>query len=226
MTHRHRILYLLGGWPGHIPYESRSWTYSVLEGIDADVVEVNDPFVLESEKLTDYDLIILGWNNALTTEDLTDRQEDRLLDAVAEGTSIVAWHGAGAAFRSSLKYHWLVGGSFIEHPGGEGFPYPYRVEIVDRDHPVSSGVADFDVASEQYYMHVDPANHVLAETEFAGDIIPWLDGVRVPVVWVRQWGKGRVYYNSIGHSLTELNIPENTELTRQGFRWALRLTDD
>ena len=61
-----------------------------------------------------------------------------------------------AAFRSSLQFSLLTGASFLDHPGGEGVPVPYRIEIVDRDHPATKDVPDFDIASEQYYMHLDP----------------------------------------------------------------------
>lgn len=62
--------------------------------------------------LTRYDLIILVWNNALTTEYLSDSQEDHLLAAVEGGTGIAAWHGAAAAFRSSLRYHLMLGATY------------------------------------------------------------------------------------------------------------------
>ena len=84
----------------------------------------------------------------------------------------------------------MLGGDFLAHPAGEGYPHPYEVNIVDRDHEVTLGVADFPVASEQYYMSVDPNNVVLAETTFNGEHFAWLDGLKSPVAWVRQLGRG------------------------------------
>ena len=215
------VLYLYGGWPGHAPYEMASWARGVFEELDFDVEETQDIFRLDDD-LTDYDLIVLGWNNALTTEDLSDAQEDQLLRAVANGTGVAGWHGAAAAFRASLKYRFLLGGDFIEHPAGEAFPQPYTVTITDRAHPVMLDVKDFEVASEQYYMHVNPNNHVLAETEFTGEHLPWLEGHRSPVAWVREWGRGRVFYHSIGHTPADLADPNVRRLTRQGLRYAAR----
>ncbi|MFI1336336.1 ThuA domain-containing protein [Streptomyces sp. NPDC020845] len=140
-----------------------------------DVDETNDIFALDAD-LTGYDLIALNWNNAPLSEGLTAAQETSLLGAVEVGTGIAAWHGAAAAFRMSLKYHWLIGGSFLEHPAGDGVKHPYQVTITDTGHPITAGVRDFRVASEQYYMSVDPNNHVLAETTFTGEHLPWLDG--------------------------------------------------
>ncbi len=219
-----RVLYLYGGWPGHKPYEvARQWALPLLTELGFDVEETNDIFSLDAD-LTGYDLIALNWNNALLSEGLTAKQESRLLEAVENGTGVAAWHGAAAAFRTSLKYHWLLGGSFLEHPAGEGVKYPYEVTIVDHDHEITAEVSDFRVASEQYYMSVDPNNHVLAETRFTGDHVAWIDGHTVPQAWTRMWGRGRVFYSAVGHDLDDLQHPDVTRLCRQGFAWAARDT--
>lgn len=216
------VLYLYGGWPGHSPYNIAEWTRELVVGeLGFNLEESQDIFTLDRD-LTGYDLIIIGWNNALTTEDLTDSQEDHLLAAVESGTGVAAWHGAAAAFRSSLRYHLMLGGDFLAHPAGEGYPHPYDVTIVDRGHEVTQGVGDFPVASEQYYMSVDPNNHVLAETTFNGEHFAWLDGLKSPVAWVRQWGQGRVFYHSIGHAPQDLAGADVRRLTKQGIAWAAR----
>jgi type 1 glutamine amidotransferase len=216
-----KVLYLYGGWPGHTPYAIADWARGLFEELKFEVEETQDIFSLDRD-LTGYDLIIIGWNNALTTEDLSDAQENRLLEAVQAGTGFAAWHGAAAAFRASLKYHFLLGGDFIEHPAGEAYPQPYEVTITDATHEVTNGVGDFKVASEQYYMHVDPNNHVLAETVFSGEHLPWIEGHKSPVAWVRQWGEGRVFFHSIGHSPSDLDEPNVRLLTKQGLEWAAR----
>lgn len=116
----------------------------------------------------------------------------------------------------------MLGGDFLAHPAGEGYPHPYDVTIVDRGHEVTQGVGDFPVASEQYYMSVDPNNHVLAETTFNGEHFAWLDGLKSPVAWVRQWGQGRVFYHSIGHAPQDLAGDDVRRLTKQGIAWAAR----
>ncbi|WP_344596531.1 ThuA domain-containing protein [Actinomadura vinacea] len=216
-----RVLYLYGGWPGHRPYEIADWARPLFTGQGLEVEETQDVFRLDGD-LTGYDLIALNWNNALTTEGLSAAQEDGLLTAVERGTGVVAWHGAAAAFRASLRYHLLLGGSFAEHPAGEGVRYPYTVRITDRDHEITRGVGDFAVASEQYYMLVDPNNHVLAETEFTGEHLPWLDGHRMPQAWTRRWGAGRVFYSAVGHTVDDLTGPDVTRLVEQGIAWAAR----
>jgi uncharacterized protein len=180
------------------------WTRELVGELGYDVDETQEIFALDRD-LTCYDLIILGWNNALTTEDLSDSQEDHLLAAVESGTGVAAWHGAAAAFRASLRYHLLLGGDLLAHSAGEGYPQPYTVAITNTEHPVTVGVKDFPVASEQYYMHTDRNNTVLAETTFSGEHFGWLDGLRSPVAWGRTWGRGRVFYHSIGHTPADLD---------------------
>jgi type 1 glutamine amidotransferase len=216
-----KVLYLYGGWPGHSPYNIAEWTRELVGELGFDLEESQDTFTLDRD-LSAYDLIILGWNNALTTEDLSDSQEDRLLEAVESGTGVAAWHGAAAAFRSSLRYHLMLGGDFLAHPAGEGYPQPYEVNIVNRDHEVTQGIHDFPVASEQYYMSVDPNNVVLAETTFSGEHFAWFDGLTSPVSWARQWGEGRVFYHSIGHAPQDLAGEDVRRLTKQGIAWAAR----
>jgi type 1 glutamine amidotransferase len=215
------VLYLYGGWPGHLPYEVADWANCLMGDLEFEVDAINDPFRLEQD-LTEYDLIVIGWTQALTTEDLSDRAELRLLEAVAQGTGFAGWHGMTASFRSSLPYNLLCGAAFVEHPGGEGVEVPYDVRIVDRNHEVTRDVEDFRVASEQYYMLVDPAVHVLATTTFTGEHLPWLDGVQMPVAYVKRWGAGRVFYVSVGHQPKDLQAPQMARLVRQGLAWAAR----
>jgi uncharacterized protein len=193
-----RALYLYGGWPGHLPYEVAKWATPMMRDLGFDVVETNDPHRLE-EDLTVYDLIVIGWTQAATTEDLSEKAEGRVHEAVRAGTGLAGWHGMAASFRSSLQFSLIAGASFLEHPGGEGVPVPYTIDVIDRDHPVTRGVESFEIASEQYYMHVDPSVGVLATTTFSG-----------------------VFYASPGHVPDELRIPSAERLIRQGLTWAAR----
>ena len=217
-----KVLFLYGGWPGHRPYEVAEWATSLLhDDLGFTVDATTDPFRLE-EDLTKFDLVVFGWTQALTTEDLTDKQERSLLHAVSNGTGVGGWHGMAASFRSSLPYHFVTGSAFIEHPGGEAVEVPYPVTVIDRNHEVTAGVQNFTAATEQYYLHIDPSVHVLAETVFSGEHLPWLDGIRMPVAYVKTFGQGRVFYETIGHQPSDLEAPDVTRLVRQGLNWAAR----
>lgn len=214
-----RVLLLSGGWPGHRPAQTASWAGEQLRSLGFDVEQTADPYRLDDD-LGGYDLLVLGWSNVLTGEGLTGEQEDCLLRAVAAGTGVAGWHGMAASFRACRRYQLVVGGVFLDHPGGVG--QRYDVTITDPGHAVTDGVRDFSVVTEQYYLHVDPNNHVLAETTFTGEHLPWLAGCRMPVAWVRNWGQGRVFYCAIGHGPQDLANPDVTTLIRQGFTWAAR----
>lgn len=213
------VLYLCGGWPGHSPYEVAEWATSQLVDLGMAVDVINDPFKLEQD-LTHYRLIVIGWTQAHTTESLTAKQEQSLLRAVEEGTGVAGWHGMAASFRASLPYNLMIGGNCVSHPGGEGVEVPYQVSITDMSHPVTEGVNSFRIASEQYYMHVDPTNTVLAETTFSGEHFSWIDGYVMPAAWVRTWGRGRIFYCSVGHYLKDLQDADCSRLVRQGMAWA------
>lgn len=216
-----RAFFLYGGWPGHEPYGAGEFGVELLRELRFEVDATMDPYRLEGD-LTGYDLIVLAWTQALTTENLTAAQEDGLLGAVERGVGLAGWHGMTASFRSSIRYNHLIGGAFVAHPGDL---IPYRVEIVDHQHEITRGVDDFDVVSENYYMHVDPSNHVLAQSTFIGDPMPWLEGIKMPQAWTRQWGAGRVFYSAVGHTPVELRIPSHRRMLAQGLSWAARPGD-
>lgn len=217
-----RAFYLYGGFPGHRPYDVANWGRGLLAELDFEVEESQDPHRLE-EDLSVYDLIVLGYTQTQTTEDLSDRAEARLMEAARAGTGFVGYHGATAAFRASLPYSWILGASFVEHPGGEAIQVPYEVKIVDRESPLTEGIDDYEVRSEQYILHVDPSVHVLATTTFDGEPeVPWMKGVEVPVAYTKQFGEGRIFYHAGGHELDEMERPEVTTMVRRGMEWAAR----
>ena len=96
------------------------------------------------------------------------------------------------------------------------------MNITNHDDPITKGLADFKIKTEQYYMLVDPGVDVLATTTFSGEHAPWIDGVIMPVVWKKMFGKGKVFYISIGHSVTDFEISQVMEMMQRGIIWAMR----
>jgi type 1 glutamine amidotransferase len=111
----------------------------------------------------------------------------------------------------------MVGGQWVSHPGGV---IDYRVKITDHNDPITAGLSDFNMHSEQYYMHVDPNVKTMATTTYTGEQNFWIDGAVVPVVWKKQYGQGRVFYSSLGHVASDFNVPQVLEITKRGIRWA------
>jgi len=219
-------LIVWGGWEGHFPKECTNIFGPWLEN-QGYKVEVSDTLesYLDTEKLKSLNLIVPIW----TQGEISKNQESNLLNAVANGVGIAGWHGSmGDSFRMSTNYQFMVGGQWVSHPGGF---IEYEVNIIDKNDPITNGLSDFKMFSEQYYMHVDPSNEVLATTKFTGDqqisdIAPytcdWIKGCVMPVAWKRRWGKGKVFYSSLGHKLDDFEIPEVLEITKRGMIWASR----
>jgi len=111
----------------------------------------------------------------------------------------------------------MVGGQWVAHPGGV---VPYKVNIVDKKDPVTKGLKDFNMKSEQYYMHTDPNVKVLVTTTYNGDHAYWINGAVMPVVWKKTYGKGRVFYSSLGHVAKDFEVFENLEIMKRGICWA------
>jgi hypothetical protein len=212
-----KALMVWGGWDGHEPKQCVDIFAPILreKGFDVEVSDTLDSY-LNREKMLGLSLVVPMW----TMGTITKEQEAGLLEAVKSGVGIAGWHGGMAdSFRNNTEYQWMVGGQWVAHPGNV---IDYEVNIINHDDPITAGLKDFKMHSEQYYMHVDPSNEVLAITTFNGEIAPWIDGTVMPVVWKRMYGKGRVSYCSLGHVAKDFDVPEAKEIVVRGMMWAAR----
>ncbi len=215
-------LIVWGGWDGHQPRKVADIFARVLreEGFDVGVRDTLDAF-LDRDKLMNLSLIVPVWTMGSITAD----QLKNVCDAVASGVGIGGCHGGMCdAFRDATEWQFMTGGQWVAHPGNDGVRY--TVNVRDRAHVITRGIEDFDVSSEQYYMHVDPAVKVLATTRFP---TPGADGPHtgngtfdMPVVWTKLYGKGRVFYDALGHHAEVVASEPNLTLMRRGFLWAAR----
>ena len=211
-----------GGWEGHTPKAAVDvfvpWLRS--EGFAVDVAETLDVY-LDAERMAKTDLIVQCW----TMGAITAPQEKGLLAAVAAGTGLAGWHGGIIdAFRQNTNYQFMTGGQWVAHPGG-CIP-SYRVDIADPDHPVTRGIEAFELRdTEQYYIHIDPACHVLCTTTFRGehgDPGQYPAGVVIPYAYTRAWGKGRVFVACWGHTQKDFEVEPARILVQRGLAWACR----
>jgi type 1 glutamine amidotransferase len=203
-------LIVYGGWDGHQPREVSQLLDGELRraGFSTEVSDTLDA-LLDGEKLKKLDLIVPIWTmGTIKREQLTP-----LLEAVKGGVGIAGCHGGMCdAFRNETEYQFMTGGQWVAHPGNDG--RHYVVNIVDQN-AITEGITDFEVKTEKYYMHVDPAMRVMATTTFEdyGDAI-------MPVVWTKTYGKGRVFYNSLGHHADIVAMPPVLTMMARGMRWA------
>lgn len=215
-----KVLYVYGGWEGHEPEQCRDIFVPWLKSEGAEVFLCDDLSCYDDSVLiAEVDLII----QHVTMSKITGSRERALLNAVKRGVGLAGWHGGiGDSFRDNTEFQYMVGGQWVAHPGGI---IPYRVTITDREDLITRGLEDFDIKSEQYYMHVDPNVKVLATTTFSGDHDFWINGAVMPVVWKKKYGKGRVFYSSLGHVASDFDIPEVFEIMKRGIKWAAESLD-
>jgi len=211
------VLMVWGGWEGHEPKQCvdifAPWLKK--QGFDVEISNTLDAY-LDEKNLNSKDLIVQAVTMSPEPEDSPRLRG--LCNAVRNGVGLAGWHGGlGDSFRNSPGYQFMVGGQWVSHPGGE---VDYKVNIIDHDDPITKGLSDFKMRSEQYYMHVDPINKVLATTTYSGEHDPWIKGVVMPVVWKKMFGKGRVFYSSLGHSAKDFDVHEALEITKRGMLWA------
>lgn len=214
-----KALIVWGGWDGHEPEKCGKIAAELLKAANYDVeVSATLDSYLDAAKMAALNLVVPVW----TMGGISGEQEKGLLDAVRSGVGCAGWHGGMCdAFRQNTGYQFMTGGQWVDHPGG---CVEYKVNIAKHSDPIVAGLKDFSIRSEQYYMHTDPGNEVLATTTFSGEHggIDWIKGTVMPVVWKRMYGKGRVFYSSLGHVAADFDVPEAKEIMRRGMLWAAR----
>lgn len=211
-----KALIAWGGWEGHEPEQCAGLVRDMLEANGFVVTVAEGASAFADPALDTFSLIV----PIITMSSIEKDEVARLSAAVAGGTGLAGFHGQmGDSFRQSPDYQFIVGGQWVAHPGNI---IDYRVAITRPDDPVMQGIDDFDYRSEQYYMHVDPSNEVLATTTFNGEHADWIDGVVMPVIWKRRHGKGRVFYSSLGHQAKEFETPQMRTIFQRGANWAAR----
>lgn len=211
-----KALIAWGGWDGHEPEQGAAIVRDFLAEDGFEVTVRAGTAAFADDALGTFDLIV----PILTMLTIEKHELANLLAAVRDGTGLGGFHGGmGDAFRQETEYQFMCGGQWVAHPGNI---IDYHVDVTAPDDPIMAGIKRFPYRSEQYYMHVDPSNEVLATTTFTGEHAPWIDGVVMPVAWKRHHGKGRVFHMTLGHSVKEFDNPNMATILRRGMNWAAR----
>lgn len=211
-----KALIVWGGWHGHEPEQGAQIVRDILQNNGFEVRVETQTAAFADPALAQLNLIV-----PIYTMSKIEKEEcANLTAAVRSGVGLAGFHGGMCdSFRDSVEYQFMTGGQWVAHPGGV---IDYRVNITRPEDPVMAGLSDFDYRSEQYYMHVDPSNEVLATTTFSGEHAEWITGVVMPVAWKRRHGQGRVFYSSLGHVSAEFQVPQMRTIFERGMLWAAR----
>ena len=205
-----------GGWDGHTPERSANIVKAMLERNEFEVRLEAGTKVLAETELGAFDLIV----PVFTMSTIEKTELKALLEAVRNGAGLAGFHGSMCdSFRNEPDYQFMTGGQWVAHPGNV---IDYQVDIAKPRDPVMRGIERFSYRSEQYYMHTDPSNEVLATTTFTDDHFAGIGGVVMPVVWKRHHGRARVFYSALGHTAGEFDVPQMAAIFERGALWAAR----
>lgn len=231
MTARQALI-VRGGWEGHEPVEATDFFVPFLEKNDFAVrIEEDNEVYSDRATMERTDLIV----QSVTMSKISPEAVAGLRDAVERGTGLAGWHGGIAdSYRDSSDYLQLIGGQFATHPGkhpdarvGDGTDnyLTYSVDLTDagRRSEIMAGLDDFSLCTEQYWVLTDDLNDVLATTTHpVQPYHPWHRPVTSPAVWTREWGQGRIFVATPGHSLAVLRDVNVRTIIERGMLWASR----
>ena len=225
-------LVVRGGWEGHQPVEATDLFVPFLEANGYDVrIEGSPSVYVDAGYMRSVDLIV----QSVSMGTIEDAEVAGLRSAVEAGAGFAGWHGGIVdSYRGSAEYLQLVGGQFVAHPGKAAEELTGGSSDNDRrhtirlmpsaaTHPITRGLGDVELTTEQYWVLTDAYNDVLATTTQParpGD--PWHREITCPAVWTRRWGAGRVFVATPGHSPEVLREPTVRAMIERGLLWASR----
>jgi len=164
--------------------------------------DLND---LNTDNLSKYDGLVIYANH----DTISASQESALKNFVENGKGLIPLHSAAGCFKNSEWYTVAIGGQFLSHGNGS-----FSSKIVNASHPVTKGLSEFETTDETYvHQKINPNMTVLMER---------VDGSKhEPYTWIRQQGKGRVFYTAYGHDDTTWKKSEFLKLVGNGILWAM-----
>lgn len=225
----HEVIKDVEGKPSHAA--------RVLQGLgprlNAEVVSSKDASLINAENLKNYDLVIF-----YTTGDLTEPGNDgnppmgengaaELMDWIRNGGGFMGFHAATDTFRapeddSFTPYTEMIGAEFLKH----GKKFEGTVKVVDPSHPAAASMPPERRIFDEWYLFKFPnaqSLHVLAlldpgEERQKQEVY---DIPSYPIIWCSQLGKGRVYYNGLGHEFDVWSDPAFQNVIIDAARWAM-----
>jgi len=170
-----------------------------------EITRVNEDLdALVAEKVQTYDLVVFYW----TMGEITEAQKRGLMNHIASGKGFVTFHSGADSFRDDPDWRAFVGGHFTGHPKFR----TYQVSITENESPITRGIEEFMIEDEQYYLDYNSQVKVLANALHKGKTMP--------VMWTRDWGKGRVFYSALGHNPKAVKQEMFQKTAIRGMLWA------
>jgi type 1 glutamine amidotransferase len=152
---------------------------------------------------------------------ITEEQGAAVKEFVMNGNGFYSLHNNSHVSLSSKNYRDVMGGAYIGHPPLR----PFKVRVVNKEHPITQGVEPFIVNDEQHYVEYDKdSKHILLESENIDGLGYEKLGTKSVAGWAYEYGKGRVVFTAVGHTNHALWIPSYFRLQKQAVAWLLKRT--
>ena len=160
-----------------------------------------------------------GWPKEEPRGWITEGQGSAIKEFVLAGGGFYALHNSSHISLYSQDYRDVMGGAYIGHPPLR----PFKVRVVNPDHPITRGVQDFMVNDEQHYVTYDKApENVILKSENVDGLNYEDRGTSSVAGWAFDYGKGRVVFTAVGHTNHAMWNPEHLKIQRNAVRWLTR----
>jgi type 1 glutamine amidotransferase len=204
-----KILLYLGG-----RYTAIERTYQYFQDIleDYQIDKYENVEIFDENTFFEYDTTIFFSQEG----DLSHSQEINLLEFISSGKGFIGLHGASASFKAHPKYFEMLGGKFIGHKKIGSF----NIKIIDKNHPITKDFADFSFDDEPYRHDFSMGGriHILAEADYNDKEDPNLE----PIIWVKNFGQGKVFFCALGHRTRSLKSVIFRTIIKRAAKWVLR----
>ncbi len=190
-----------------------------------DTTVTQDVGAFTRENLKNYDAVMFNTTGELP---MSDAQKAALVDFIKSGHGFVGVHSATDTFYMWPTYNDIIGGYFKGHPWHEKVtidvadPNSKLVNFLGSSFQINDEiyqVSDFKADTSHVLLKLDPNSVDLKKEGVQHRYYGW------PVAWTRMFGKGRVYYNGLGHDDWVWNDPRYQEMLLKGIKWVLRQSD-
>ncbi|MGD0126051.1 MAG: ThuA domain-containing protein [Terriglobia bacterium] len=190
-----------------------------------DTTVTEDVGAFTKENLKNYDAVMFNTTGELP---MTDEEKSAFVDFIRSGHGFVGVHSATDTFYMWSTYGDIIGGWFNHHPWHQ----MVTIDVADPKSPLVSFLGNSFQINDEIYQISDfkaETSHVLLKLD-PKSVDMQKEGVRIryygwPVAWTRMFGKGRVYYNSLGHPDEVWKDQRYQEMLLNGIRWVMRQTN-
>jgi hypothetical protein len=150
---------------------------------------------------------------------ITEEQGAAIKEFVSAGNGFYALHNCSHISLSSKNYREVMGGAYIGHPPLR----PFQVHATENNHPITKGMSSFMVNDEQHYVSYDKdPKYIILEAENIDGLKFEELGTKSVSGWAYDFGKGRVVFTAVGHTIHAMWNPQYLEVQKRSVRWLLK----